>query len=140
MMYLAIEGNLTRDPEVKYLNDGKAICNFTLADTASKKNRDTGEWEDEGTAFIRVTVFDKAAENAAATLKKGMHAFAYGRFKNRNWESNEGEKMDSYEMTADIVGPSLKRQTATVEKVTNNAGGGSSAWNNAPAANPAYGF
>lgn len=141
-MFTAIKGNLTKDAELRYTGDGKPVCNFTLAYTASKKDKQTNEWEDEGTAFVRVTVFDKGAENAANSLKKGMSAFAYGRFKNREWTDNEGNTRGSLELSADFFGPDLKNQTAVVEKSygNNNNNAGGSTWNNAPANNPAYGF
>ena len=129
MMNTIIEGNLTADPEVRNLNDGTPVASFTVAYTASKKNRQTDEWEDEGTAFVRVSVWDKLVETVVASLTKGNRVIVSGPMKVRQYETNDGEKRDSIEMTANMVGASLRRQTAVVEKYAPNGGG--SAWSGA---------
>lgn len=111
------EGNLTRDPELQFGNDGKARATFTIAETSSRKNQQ-GQWEDEGTMFIRCTVFGNMAENVTNSLSKGNRVIVEGRLKNREWEDKEGQKRGSLELIADKVGPSLRGQVAQVSKAT----------------------
>lgn len=111
------EGNLTRDPEIQFGNDGKPRATFTIAETSSRKNQQ-GQWEDEGTMFIRCTVFGNMAENVTNSLTKGNRVIVEGRLKNREWEDKEGQKRGSLELIADKVGPSLRGQVAQVSKAS----------------------
>ncbi|MFW6270712.1 MAG: single-stranded DNA-binding protein [Bacillota bacterium] len=72
---IIIIGRLTRDPELRYTESGRAVTNFTLAVERNFKNTETGEREVD---FIKVTVWQKLAENCAKYLKKGSLAAAEG--------------------------------------------------------------
>ncbi len=106
-----IIGNLGRDPEMRYTPNGRPVTEFTVAVNQSTKNQQTGEWI-EATDWYRVTVWGDRAERTAETLRKGNSVFVEGRFRTREYETREGQKRVSLEITADnVVG--LERRQAT---------------------------
>jgi len=82
-------GNLTRDPELRYLQSGMAVVDLGLAVNDKRKNS-AGEWVDE-TTFVDVTVWGRTAEVAGEYLTKGSPVFIEGRLKLDTWET-EGQK------------------------------------------------
>jgi single-strand DNA-binding protein len=83
-------GNLTRDPELRYIPNGTAVTEFGLAVNDRRKNNQTGEWI-EDTQFIEITMWARQAEIAAEYLSKGSPVFIEGRLKYDSWEK-EGQK------------------------------------------------
>lgn len=83
-------GNLTRDPELRYIPSGTAVCDVGLAVNDKRKDA-SGQWVEE-TTFVDITLWDKTAEVAAEWLKKGSSCLIEGRLKLDTWESKEGEK------------------------------------------------
>jgi single-strand DNA-binding protein len=83
-------GNLTRDPDVRYLQSGMAVCDIGLAVNDRRKNA-TGEWVEE-TTFVEVTLWGRTAEVASEYLSKGSPLFVEGRLKLDNWEGQDGQK------------------------------------------------
>jgi single-strand DNA-binding protein len=114
---ITIIGNLTADPELRWTPSGVAVCDFTVASTNRVRNKQTDEWEDGDTVFIRCAVWEQYAENVAETLRKGQRVIVTGRLKVRQYETREGGKGTSVECTVDEVGPSLKNASA---KITRN--------------------
>lgn len=110
-------GNITADPELRFTPNGAAVASFTVASTPRTFNRQTNEWEDGETLFLRCNVWREAAENVAATLTKGMRVIVQGRLKARSYQDREGNNRTSWELDVDEVGPSLKYATAKVERV-----------------------
>ena len=86
---IIIDGRLTKDPEVRYAQDGKAITNFALAHNERKKNK-AGEWEDDA-MYWDVTVFGKQAETLASTASKGDAIVVQGRLSMDRWTDDKGE-------------------------------------------------
>lgn len=114
---ITIVGNCTRDPELRFTTGGRAVASFGVAVGRRWKNTTTDEWE-ESTSFFNVTAWGEMGENCAQSLNKGMRVFATGRFDQREYETKEGEKRTSWDLTADEVGPSLRWATAQVEKIS----------------------
>ncbi|NIL97482.1 MAG: single-stranded DNA-binding protein [Planctomycetales bacterium] len=83
-------GNLTRDPELRYIPNGTAVTDFGLAVNDRRKNNQTGEWI-EDTQFIDITMWARQAEIAAEYLSKGSPVFIEGRLKFDSWEK-DGQK------------------------------------------------
>lgn len=83
-------GNLTRDPELRYLPSGTAVSEIGLAVNDRRKNAN-GEWVEE-TTFVDVTLWGRTAEVASEYLSKGSPAFIEGRLKLDSWETNDGQK------------------------------------------------
>ena len=111
-----VEGNLTADPELKFTNSGKAVASFTIASTDRKFNKQSNEWEDGDSMFLRCTAWEDMAQNIAASLRKGHAVIARVRIRQREYQTREGEKRTSVEGTVDTIGPKLDRQTASVSK------------------------
>ena len=83
-------GRLGRDPEVKYLTDGTAIANFSVATNQPRKEE--GKWIDGPPEWTRCSVFGKLAEVAGEYLQKGSNVFVRGPLKTRSWEDKDGNK------------------------------------------------
>jgi single-strand DNA-binding protein len=94
-------GNLTRDPELRYVPSGTAVATFTLAVNRVYKGQD-GEKKEEA-SFIRVVVWGRRAEVCGEYLAKGSPVFVEGRIQSRNWETQDGQKRSTVEVIADNV-------------------------------------
>ena len=94
-------GNLGRDPETRYMPDGGAITNISVATTDVWKDKN-GE-KQEKTEWHRVAFFGKLAEIAGEYLKKGSQVYVEGRLQTRSWDDKEGKKRYSTEVVADRV-------------------------------------
>ena len=125
---ITIVGNLTRDPELRTLNNGSVVANFTIASSERRFNRDTNQWEDGDTLFLNCSAWDTShaplASNIANSLAKGMTVIAQGRLTQRTYETETHEKRTVVELRVDQIGPSLRRATAQVTRQQNSAGGG----------------
>ena len=121
---LTIIGNLTNDPELRFTPSGAAVANFTVASTPRMFDRQSNEWKDGETLFMRCSVWRDAAENVAESLQRGSRVIVTGRLKSRSYETKEGEKRTVVELEVDEVGPSLRYATAKVTKANRGEGGG----------------
>jgi single-strand DNA-binding protein len=121
---LTLVGNLTGDPELRFTPSGAAVANFTVASTPRTFDRQTSEWKDGETVFMRCSIWREAAENVAESLHRGARVVVTGRLVSRSWETPEGEKRTVMEMQADEIGPSLRYATASVTKAQRGGGGG----------------
>ena len=88
-------GRLTRDPELRYTQQGTAVARFTLAINRKFKREETD--------FIDIVVWQKQAENCAQYLTKGQLAMVEGRLQVRNYEGQDGQKRKAVEVVADDV-------------------------------------
>lgn len=93
-----VVGNLGNDPEVKYLNNGGAVANITIATSESWKDKNTGEQKDK-TEWHRVVLFGRLAEVAGEYLRKGSQVYIEGQLQTRKWQDQSGQ--DRY--TTEIV-------------------------------------
>jgi single-strand DNA-binding protein len=92
-------GNLGKDPEVRYMPSGSAICNVTIATSRQWKDKTSGERQEE-TEWHRVTFFDRMAEIAGEYLKKGRPVYVEGRLKTRKYTDKDGVEKYTTEITA----------------------------------------
>lgn len=97
MNEVVLIGRLTRDPEIRYTQSQMAICNFTLAVDRpySKSRQDNAPTAD----FIRITVFDRQAENCNQYLSKGSQAAVQGRIQTGSYKNKNGDTV----YTTDVV-------------------------------------
>ncbi len=95
-------GNLGKDPEVRYMPSGSAICNITVATTRNWKNKESGDKMEE-TEWHRVSFFDRQAEIAGEYLKKGSPVYIEGRLKTRKWTDKEGVERYTTEIISDVM-------------------------------------
>ena len=125
---ITIVGNLTRDPELRTLNNGSTVVNFTIAASERRFNRDTNQWEDGDTLFLNCSAWDSQnaplASNIANSLAKGMTVLARGRLAQRSYQAQDGTQRTVVELRVDQIGPSLRRATAQVTRQQNSNGGG----------------
>ena len=92
-------GNLGRDPETRYMPDGGAVTNVSIATTESWKDKN-GE-KQEKTEWHRVAFFGKLAEIAGEYLKKGSQVYVEGRLQTRKWQDKDGQDKYTTEIIAD---------------------------------------
>jgi single-strand DNA-binding protein len=95
---VVLVGNLGKDPEMRYMPNGGAVANLTLATTESWKDKQTGERKDK-TEWHRLTVFNRLGEMCGEYLKKGTKIYAEGKLQTRKWQGQDGQ--DRY--TTEIV-------------------------------------
>lgn len=119
---ITVVGNLTADPELRFTPSGHAVANFTVASTARFLDKQSQEWKDGDTVFLRCSVWRQYAENVAESLTKGARVIVTGRLKVRQYETREGVKGTSVECDVDDVGPALKTATAKVNRVARSDG------------------
>jgi single-strand DNA-binding protein len=112
---VTLDGNLVRDPELRFTGNGHPVVNVTVAHTPRSFNKATSEWEDGETLFLPGSLWREAAENAAETLRQGMAVVVTGELKQRSYEK-DGEKRTVIEMDIKNIGPSLLRAQAEVTK------------------------
>jgi len=96
-----ITGNLTKDPELRSLQSGTAVCKLRVAVNSRRKDQ-SGEWVDKPNYFD-VTVWGAQGENCATYLSKGRPVAVDGRLDWREWEAQDGNKRQSVEIVADAV-------------------------------------
>jgi single-strand DNA-binding protein len=94
-------GNLGRDPELRYTQNGQAVANFSLA-TTDRWNSREGQRE-ERTEWHRIVAWGKTAELCAQYLGKGRSVYIEGRIQSREWEDKEGQKRNTTEIVAQTV-------------------------------------
>ena len=94
-------GNLTRDPELRYIPSGSAVTSFTIAMNRVFKMQ-TGEKKEE-VSFVRVVVWGRMAEVCNDYLKKGRPVFVEGRLQSRSWDGNDGQKRSTLEVIASNI-------------------------------------
>lgn len=111
---VTLVGNVTREPELRYISSGQATATFGLAVNRRWQDKQ-GEWQ-EATSFFDCTLWAAQAEHAAESIAKGTRVIVTGRLDQRSWETQEGEKRSKIEVVVDEIGPSLKWATAQVEK------------------------
>lgn len=105
---ITLVGNLTRDPELKFTQSGKAQTRFSIA--VNRRWQKNGEWEEQ-VSYFDVTCWAVLAENVANGVVKGNRVIVSGRLEQRTWETKDGEKRSTVEVVADAVGLDLSKST-----------------------------
>jgi single-strand DNA-binding protein len=136
---VTIVGNLAADPELRYTQGGVAVTSLRVGSTPRTFNRQTSQWEDGETVWVRCTAWRELAENIANSLHKGARVVVTGRLKAPSaYQAANGEARASLELEIEDIGASLLRATAVVTNRAREAGavGGRSdnPWGDVPAA------
>ncbi len=113
-------GNLGNDPEVRYMPDGGAVANLTVATSEQWKDKQSGE-QQERTEWHRVVMFRRLGEIAGEYLKKGSKVYIEGKLQTRKWQDQNGN--DRY--TTEIVANEM-------QMLDSRGSGGSSNFNQQP--------
>ena len=96
-------GNLGRDPEVRYMPNGEAVCNFSIATSETWNDRQSGQRQ-ERTEWHNITMYRRLAEIAGQYLKKGSQVYIEGRIQSRKYTGKDGIERTAYE----IIGNEMK--------------------------------
>lgn len=94
-------GNLTKDPELRFVPSGQAVANLRMA-TNRKYKAGSGEWKEEVT-YVSVEVWGKSAEACGEYLKKGSPLLVEGRLKLKEWTAQDGQKRSLLEVVSERV-------------------------------------
>tara|TARA_R110000822_G_scaffold301108_1_gene424784 strand:- start:8547 stop:9017 length:471 start_codon:yes stop_codon:yes gene_type:complete len=97
-----VVGNLGKAPETRYMPNGEAVTNITVATTESWKDKNSGE-KKELTEWHRITFYRKLAEIAGQYLKKGSQVYVEGRLQTRKWADKDGIERYTTEIIADTM-------------------------------------
>ena len=129
-------GNLGRDPEVRYMPNGEAVANFSIATSESWNDRQSGQ-RVERTEWHNITMYRRLAEIAGQYLKKGSQVYIEGRIQSRKYTGKDGIERTAY----DIIASEMKMLGAR----TGGAGGGApyddgGSYQSAPPAQPAQSY
>ena len=123
---VVITGNLTRDPELKSTGSGMAVLKMGVAVNDSRKNQQTGEWE-EVPNYIDVVVFGKRGEAISRFLSKGAKVAIEGKLRWSSWEDKDsGAKRSKIEVIADEIEFLSSRNEGSNSGGSNSSSGGSS--------------
>jgi len=95
-------GNLGRDPETRYMPNGEAVTNVTIATSDNWTDKASGE-KKEATEWHRVTFYRRLAEVAGEYLKKGSQIYVEGKLRTRKWQDKEGQDRYTTEVIADVM-------------------------------------
>jgi single-strand DNA-binding protein len=98
-----ILGNLGKDPETRYMPDGKAVTNFSIATSESWKDKSTGQAQEKA-EWHNITVYGKLAEICGEYLRKGSKVYVEGKLQTRKWQDKSG--VDRY--TTEIIGSEIQ--------------------------------
>lgn len=124
-------GNLGADPEIRYTQGGDPVANFRIGNTQRRMNRQTNQWEDGATLWLRVEAWGQLAENVAASIKKGVSVSVEGSLVEDKYTDKQGQERTSMKVKATDVRVSLRNQrTQGIERATSNRGGGNNGGGN----------
>ncbi|MCX6384667.1 MAG: single-stranded DNA-binding protein [Actinobacteria bacterium] len=112
---MIINGNLTRDPELRFTPSGSPVATFSIAVNKNYQDKKTSEWV-ENTEFYRVTTWYKLAENCSESLKKGDRVVVFGKKLTASAYEKDGQQRATLEITASLVAPSLEYATCDVKR------------------------
>ncbi len=113
-------GNLGRDPEIRYLPDGTAVANFSIATSDEWKDKNTGEKKSK-TEWHRIVAFRRLGEICGEYLSKGRQVYIEGKLQTRSWEDKDGITRYTTEIVADQMQMLGNREATNSPR---NAGGG----------------
>ena len=100
-------GHLGQDPEVRYMPNGNAVANFSVATSESWKDKQTGENRDK-TEWHRIVVFGKLAEIVGEYVKKGTQVYLEGQLQTRKWQDQSGQDHYTTEVVINSLGGTMQ--------------------------------
>ena len=118
---VVLVGNLTRDAELRFLNNGSAVVKLAVAVKKRWMNRQTSEWK-KRVSYFDVVQYGKPAENVANSLHKGSRVVVRGALEQRSWETEDGQKRYAVEINADEIAVSLRFGTTLYAKTEGGNG------------------
>jgi single-strand DNA-binding protein len=136
---VTITGNLADDPELRFTPTGQPVARFNVAYSERYIDKTTGEWKDGDTSYFTVIAWRELAEHVAESFIRGNRVIVTGKMQQRSWETREGDKRYSVEITADDIGASVKFAVAKITKAARIRpdGPGADPWQSASPDRPA---
>ena len=113
----SVSGNLTKDPDLRYTPNGRAVASLRIAHNARVQDHRTGNWADGPTVYFDITVWGTLAENVCEVLQGGDRIVAEGTWTANRWRDQAGEIQERIVLTAHDLGPSMKFQCARPVRV-----------------------
>lgn len=105
---ITIHGNLTKEPELKNLNDGTPVVNLTIASNSTRWNAQTKSYENGEPTFFNCEAYGSTAVNVSKTLHKGMRIIGEGIYLQQSYTNSNGESRRSTKVRLTDLGPSLR--------------------------------
>jgi len=118
-------GRLGKDPEIKYMPSGEAVCNISIACGEKWKDKSTGQ-QQERTTWINYVAFGRLAEIMGEYLKKGSRVFLSGKIRVRKWQDQSGADRYSTEIVASEMQMLDSRESTPAQMQAGRMAGGSS--------------
>lgn len=118
----SLSGNLTRDPDLRFVPDGRAVVTLRIAETERVKDAETGKWGDGATSFYDVVVWGDQATNCSDVLQRGDRVAAVGKWQKQEWTGDDGEDHSKVVLVARDIGPSLLFRCAWPDRGDKKAG------------------
>lgn len=119
---VTIVGNLTADPELRFLPSGKGVAEFTVVH--NNRIKDGNAWKDGAPTFLRCAAWEGMGENVIESLKKGDRVIVQGGMYSDEWTDKENNKRSTLKLRVEAVGPDLRYATAAVTKIRRDSTGG----------------
>lgn len=113
---ITLEGNLTADPEHDTSENGVEYARFSVAVNDRRLNEQTKQWEDAGTVFHRVVVFNDQARHVIDSLRKGDSVLVAGDLRFGSYTDKDDNVRESRDIVADTIGASLRFATVNIER------------------------
>lgn len=110
---IQMTGMVGQDPELKFLESGMAVANFSIANTPRTKKGD--EWVDGTTVWMKVAAWGRLGENVAESVTKGTKVIVIGQLQQSDYEK-DGVKKHTYSIRADEVGLALSSATGSTKR------------------------
>ena len=111
---ITLIGNITRDPELKFLDSGTGAVRFGVA--VNRKWKDKRGEPQEQTSFFDCSALGSIAENIANSLRKGDRVILSGTLEQRSWDDKDGNKRSTVEVKVEGIGPDLRWSTVATTK------------------------
>lgn len=110
------EFGVVTDPEIRFSENGKAWAKFRGV-TKERIRDSAGNWTDGKATFLDILCFGKEAENLTESVLKGDSVIVIGRLQQNEWVDDEGSKRVTYQVVADLIGPSLRWTPAKTQRI-----------------------
>ncbi len=112
----AISGNMTRDAELRFTPEGRAVATLRVAETLRVKDPNSDKWGDGPTNFYDVVVWGDQANNVTEDLKSGDRICVVGKWQRQDWTADDGEQKSKTVLVARDMGPSLLFTRAAIQR------------------------
>ena len=115
--YVTLVGFVAQDPNIRTTATGKQLTKVRVGTTPRYRDDESGQWRDGETSYYDVKCWNRLAEHARLSLRKGEPVVVKGKFRIGNYEDKDGRTRISVEITADTLGHDLSRGVASYSRV-----------------------